>query len=277
MAVITQMRYVNSLGEEVSFGGGPSPWRFGQTDLLDASLDHRSVGGAITSFDAGIAKRSLRVYLVDGTEEERDRFADVLGADARLMRPGTLWAGGCYMRCYASALAYSDWYQLDGMMTADVTFTAERPMWVRESSHVLAVYDEPAGGLDYPHDHAYDYAYSSGTTAVIDNASPLPCRCDIAFPGPCDNPFVIIAGNRYQVMASAARGELIIVRGFGRRKDIVLRSASGAEQSIFAKGVREPGANVFAEVPPGQSVASWDGSSNIGVTLYEERWTPCQR
>lgn len=272
--MIDELRYVNSLGDEVSFGGAPSAWGFGETDLLDASLDYASVGGVITSFSAGIQQRALRV-LVDGADHDaRRRVVDVLGVDARRCEPGTLHAGGCYMRCYASGIALADWHYFDGYAALDVTLTAERPYWVRETSHTLTVLDEPEGGLDYPHGYAYDYTYSTGTTAVIDNPSPLPSPCDIVFPGPCSNPFVIIAGNRYQVMASAEKGELIIVRGYGRRKDIVLRSSSGSEQSIFAAGVREGRAHVFAEVPAGESVASWDGVNNVGVTLYEERMTP---
>lgn len=272
--MIDELTYVNSLGQEVSFGGAPGRWGFGETDLLDMSMDFASTGGVITSFSSGISTRSLRVLVDGGDEGARRRLVDVLGVDARRCVPGTLRAGGCYLRCYASGLALSDWYYFDDMAAIDVTFTVERPAWVRKTSHTLAVLDKPEGGLDYPHDYAHDYTYSTGTTAVIANPSPLPSPCDIAFPGPCVNPFVIIAGNRYQVMASAGKGELIIVRGYGRRKDIVLRSAAGVEQSIFAAGVREEGAHVFAEVPAGESVASWDGVNNVGVTLYEERWTP---
>ena len=101
----------------------------------------------------------------------------------------------------------------------------------------------------------------------------LPCACDIAFAGPCVQPYVIIGGNRYQVRSTVEAGQLLLVRGYGG-KDIAIRHSDGTERSAFAQGVREPGANIFAEVPVGDSVASWSGSYNVSVTLYEERTTP---
>ena len=272
--MIREIRYVNSLGAEVTFGGEAEHWGFGETDLLDFGMEYNEVGGRITSFTSGIAQKSLQVYLWDGTEEERKAFVDVLCVDARRGKPGTIYAGDSYLTCYASGLAMAEWYYFEGMLTATITITAERPVWVRDHRQTLKAYAAPEGGLDYPHDYAYDYTYSSGTTAVVSNPSPLPSPVDIAFPGPCTNPFVIIAGNRYQVMASAAKGELILVRGYGRKKDIILRSASGDEQSIFSAGIRKANAHVFSEVPSGDSVASWDGVNSIELTVYEELITP---
>ncbi len=36
----------------------------------------------------------------------------------------------------------------------------------------------------------------------------------------------------------------------------------------------EDGARPFAEIPVGRSVASWSGSYNVEVVMYEERCSP---
>ena len=210
----------------------------------------------------------------EGSLGERNRFADVLDYDVRTGQAGTLWAGGSWMRCWIPNRKVSEWEHYDSMAVYECTVLTDRPVWVRQEEIVLAAV-EPTddAGLNYPHDYPHNYAYSAGASARVRNPFMLPCKCDIAFPGPCRDPYVIIGANRYQVKTEVQAGQLLIVRGFGDR-GIVLRHSDGTERSAFAAGVREPGANVFAEVPVGSLTAAWSGSYNVSVTLYDERPTP---
>lgn len=263
--------YENSLGERIAFGEGC--WHYADTDVFDTSQAHRSIGGRITGFDRGIAEMSMKVWL-DGPEEERRRLADVTSYDVRTGRPGTLWANGCRMSCWIPGIAPKDWYQLEDMYCAELTVVSDDPVWVRTASVTLeARADLEIGGLDYPHDYPHDYLYSSGTSVVIENPFRLPAKCDIYIPGPCTDPYVIIAGNRYQVRGSVDKGQLLVIRGYGDR-EIVARSSDGTERSLFDRRVTEEGARPFAEVPVGRNVASWSGSYNVEVVMYEERTSP---
>lgn len=273
--MIRKLRYVNSRGDEIVFGGKKAPWRFGATDIFNLSSEYSSTGGAITSFSRKIQDRSLLVFMRSGTLAERNRLADVLGYDKSVCQHGTLYAGGSYLKCYAKDVEEADWHYMDGMLTADLTFAIDRPSWIRAESVTLsALKGDAIGGLNYPHDYPHDYLRSADTSTLLRNPFMLPASCDIVFPGPCTEPYVIIGGNRHQVKASADKGQLIIVKGFEQPKDILIRSAAGAERSIFAQGVRDEGAQVFGKIPVGDSVASWSGSYNIEVTMYEERATP---
>lgn len=272
--MIRELRYVNSRGDEVRFGGGSGPWRFGQLDIFDTEAQARTVGGAVTGFSHGVRELSLAVHMLEGSAAERNRLADVLDYDVRTGSPGTLWAGESRMRCWIPSRSMSEWSIYDSRCVLECTVLSDRPVWVRDVEIVLeARQDLVIGGLDYPHDHPHDYLYSAGASVRVSNPFMLPAKCDLAFPGPCVQPYVIIAGNRYQVMATVERGQLLLVRGYGDR-GIVVRHSDGTERSVFAQGVREPGANIFAEVPVGESVAAWSGSYNVSVKLYEERTTP---
>lgn len=278
--MIRTLSYVNSLGMSVEFGGDrpKRPWMFGDTDIFDIDLDYETVGGTIVSFSPGIRRMSLEVFMRSGTREERNRFVDVVSYDTRVGVPGTLLAGESSMRCYIQRAQMADWQYFDGMLFSELTVTSDRACWLRKHSMTLAKREGlEVGGLNYPYTYRHNYKYSTGTSVMLDNPFMLPAKCDIAFPGPCTDPYVIIAGNRYQVRTSAKKGQLVIVRGYpvdGARKQIVFRDVNGIERSILSDGVREPGAQIFAEVPVGQSLASWSGSYNVAIDLYEERLSP---
>lgn len=272
--MIRKLRYVNSRGDEIVFGGDSGPWGFGRMDIFDARQEYRSTGGRVTSFAGGIRELSMAVVMRGGSASERNRFADVTAYDVRAGVPGTLWAGESFMRCWIAGFELSEWDWYDSWAVYDCTVVSDRPWWVRVVEQTLeARVADQGGGLDHPHDHPHDYSYPSGTTAVVRNPFMLPARLDIAFAGPCVSPYVVIGQNRYQVMATVERGQLLIVRGYGER-DIVIRHSDGTETSAFAQGVREEGARIFAEVPPGDLPAAWSGAYNVGLTLYEERTTP---
>lgn len=269
--MIDKLRYVNNLGEEIVFGEGP--WNFGETDLFDFEAEPVTIGGSIVGFERPMAKNSLTVIL-DGPEELRNRLSDVTAYDRAIKKPGTLWAGDGYRKCWVAGLKPDDWYQIGTMYEADLTIVADEAVWVRSVSKTLAPAQEKDGsGLDFPFDFEFDFDYSAGTSVVLENPFRLPAKCDIVIPGPCASPYVIIGGNRYQVNTTVEKGSLLIIRGYGER-GIFIRSSDGTERSVFRQGVRDDGAHVFAEVPVGKSVAAWVGAYSIEVILYEERDSP---
>lgn len=272
--MIRELKYVNSRGDEVVFSG-QSVWKFSETDIFNLSLDYNTVGNSITSFETTIREFSLAAIMRNGSAAERDRFIDVVSYDSYVLQKGTLYAGNSYMRCYVSAVDVENWYYDDGSENLTIKIVTDEPYWVRKySKDLISEVIDTTFGKDYPYDYPYDYTVSSSASSVLENPFMLPAVADITFGGPCVSPYVIIAGNRYQVNASASNGELIIIKGFAVAKDIYLKSITGDEQSIFSSGVREDGANVFAEIPVGKNSVAWSGAYNISVDMYEKRRVP---
>lgn len=270
------LRYVNSRGESVDFGYRRGMWLYGETDIFDMSQGHNSVDEVITSFKSGIRKLKLRAILAAGDLAERDRFTDVISYDTRLCRHGRLEAGVSYMECFVSSYEVSHCTE-DDFAVYDLTIVTDRPVWVRKSSVVLmATSGQKRGGLNYPHGYPHNYLKSDRAARQFENPFSLPCSVDIAFPGPCRDPYVIIAGNRYQVMEDVKKGQLLIVRGFGDR-DVVLRGQNGGETSVFASRENREGARIFAKVPPGVCNASWPGQYNVNIDIYDEGLVPVWR
>lgn len=271
--MIRELKYVNSMGEEVVFKGDLS-WKFNDTDIFNIALDYNTIGNSITSFESNTRKFSLAAIMRGGSTEERNRFIDVVSYDSYVLQPGTLYAGDSYMNCYISSVEFSAWYYSDASINADITIVSDTPYWVRKVSQTLTPSAEStAFGLDYPYDYPYDYMASSDNSSILTNPFMLPAIADITFGGPCVSPYVIIGNNRYQVDATAEKGQLIIIKGMGT-KDIVLRGVTGEEQSLFANGLREDGANVFAQIPVGKNSIAWSGAYSVVVDMYEKRRSP---
>ena len=276
--ILMPMSYTNSAGEVIDFSGAlpgsRAVYRYGVTDIFNMSLEYSTVSDVITAFRSGIRKMSLTIILDGGGVEERNRFLDVISYDTRACSHGRLTAGSSYMECYVLGYDISHAH-MDDLAVYDLTLVSDRPVWVRKHEVVLAYEKaEATEGLDYPHDYPFDYGHSDGPSADFVNPFALPSACDIVFPGPCFQPYMRIGSNLYQVMEDVQENGLLIVRGHGQEKDIIVRSIDGTERSVFDKGVRKPGAQIFDPVPPGKSAVAWSGTMNVSVTLYDEGLAP---
>lgn len=269
----TTMTYTNGAGESIEFAPG-SPWGYGETDLRDWTWDYEEACGRATGFRRSPRDFTLDAIMRGGSAEERDRAYDVLEHDVRAGSPGTLRAGGSSMRCYAVGCEKDRWWYDGSRMRLTIKFHADEPVWVRERTvdfpkDAGSAYS--GGGLDYPHGYPYDYKREDRASRA-ENPFPSPCRFRLTFYGPAENPYVTIAGNRYQVNASVPDGGLLVVDS--REGTIVMRDREGVESSLFASGTRAPGARIFAPMPGGASDLSWTGDFGFAITYIEERSEP---
>ena len=273
----TTMTYTNGAGESIEFAPG-SAWGYGETDLRDWSWDYDEACGRATGFRRAPRDFTLHAIMRGGSTEERDRAYDVLEYDVRAGSPGTLRAGGSAMECYAVECSKDLWWYDGGRMRMEVRFHADEPVWIRERTVDFPKDSGAAyagGGLDYPIAYPYDYKREDRASRA-ENPFHSPCRFRLTVFGPAENPYVIIAGNRYQVNASVPADGLLVIDS--RAGTITLRDRGGAESSVFASGVRTEGARIFAPIPGGVSALSWTGDFGFSVTYIEERsepaWTP---
>lgn len=264
--------YKNGAGDRVEFRIDGS-WHYNNTDLHDYEWSYNEVSGRVASFTREPRDFKLHAVMAGGSLEERNRALDVFEHDVYAGKPGTLICGECRMRCWVIASAKDLWWYADGSMDADLTIHADDPVWTRERT-LQFFRDESAGAggfLDYPHGYPYDYR-ADERASLLHAPFPRPCRFRLVFYGPAESPYVIIGGNRYQVNASLSEGDLLTVDSL--EGTIVLRSATGTESSLFASGVREEGASIFADMPAGSVPVSWSGAFGFDVTYIEERSEP---
>ena len=274
--MIRTLTYTNNLGRSIEFSA-ESVWHFAGNDLFNIKTEYSQVGNTITSFSKGIREFALNAYLRNGTVHDINNFIDVISYDMHVAKPGILRAGESYMYCYISSCELAEYQHIDGYANLSLTVLSDNPIWIRKSIATLTQRtSKPVDGLNYPYNYPHNYLMSNDENASVTNPFQLPAKCNISFSGPCVSPYVIIGRNRYQVLgATASKGQIIIIRGFGT-KDIVVKDIDGSETSIFELGVRKQNAHCFAEIPVGENTASWPGTPNIEISIYEERMSPWQ-
>lgn len=264
--------YTNHAGETVEMRVDGT-WHYGETDLHDYEWGYDTVSDRVAGFRREPRDFSLRVMMDGGTAAERNRAADVFESDVAAGVPGTLRVGLSSMRCWVTASSKASWWFSEGTMAMDLTVHADDPVWTRETTaqFLRQSTEASSGGLDYPFDYAFDY--SGGTsTSVVTNPYALPCACRLTIYGPAVSPYVIIAGNRYQVDVTVPDGGLLIIDGLERT--IVSRTPDGIDLNAFADGVRAEGARPFARIPSGTSEVRWGGAFGFDCTMVEERSEP---
>ncbi|MBB3171806.1 hypothetical protein [Parvibacter caecicola] len=270
-----KMRYVGSNGDEVVFWGRKAPFQYGRSNLFDLDQEYRSTGGRITGISRSIREIGLTVFMRGGSLAERDRFLDIISYDARELKPGKLWVGQSYISCFFLSYEVSEALKYESQAVYECTLVTDQPYWVRSKRYTLTGGSgEIAGTLDYPRDYPYDYVRHSDNMDQIANPFPTAAKVNIAFAGPATEPYLRIGQNRYQVHRSVERGQLLLVRGFGPKQEIVIRHSDGTETSALSDGERSAGAYIFATVPPGRHTAAWGGNNAIEVELFEERSAP---
>lgn len=270
-----KMRYVGSKGDEIAFWGDRAPWQYGKSDLFNLKQSYRSVGGRVTDISCAIREIGLTVFMRGGSLEERDRFYDIVSYDFRTLSPGKLYVGQSYLSCWFLDYEVAEALKYKSQAVFDCTLLSDEPYWVRSKRYTLTGGSgEIAGTLDYPHDYPYDYVRQSDNMEQITNPFSTPAKVNIAFAGPATEPYLRIGQNRYQVHCSVERGQLLLIKGFAPKQNIVIRHSDGTETSALSYGERSDGSYIFADVPPGRHVAAWGGNNAIEVELFEQRSVP---
>lgn len=252
-------------------------------DGFDAYIDYGD-GMRSHSWSRTITSKSIRGLTLNSreidvtvrlTDEKANELRRVADADVSAKLPGTIIVDGEWkMRCYIVASktkeVYWDWLELSLTLALVDSY-----WWRRKKQHFVAGLTED--GLDYPHDHEYDFSFQIGegriTVDSLIGALPL-----VRFYGPCTNPYVTIGGNRYEVDANVPSGSTATIDATTAKPTVVLSDAFGNKQSIFALAVRDGGLNggsyAFQPLPGGALTVTWSGSFAFDVEWVEKDTEP---
>lgn len=268
-----RLQYVPSVGAEPISLDGPVAWTqagaagirghawtwtLGYRDLFNATRPAREV--------------TLTVYASFAAADELRRAAD---ADVMQRKPGTLVFDGTWrQRAYILEADVKPYYH--GVL-ADLTVALMEGAWWAVQTKAF-VPDSGQGQdewLDYPFDYEHDYGTSASSDSVdtgLLSASPI----RLTIYGPATNPYVVIAGNRYQANINIPTGAHLVIDGM--EHTIKLVSQSGHVSDAFSSGERGSGQGggsyIFEPVPAGESAVSWDRSFGFDLGWYDLEGEP---
>jgi len=274
--MIEQITFINHINETMEWGRNGI--FVNSNDLHDYSWNFISNNNRISSFNMGIAKKSIPIMICCNSEEEgirlKNRLMEVCEKDVLAASHGKLVIGEYYLKCYFTASKKTEYLKNKGYMKATLTITTDFPKWVKESK-VSFMRSASSGSqtgkrnFDFNYDFPIDYT-SEMTNKKLNNTGFVATNFRMIIYGPVVNPIIHISGHRYQVNCPIEDGEYLTIDSL--EKTINLTQNDGTVMNKFNNRNRE--SYIFEQIPSGENSVTWDGNYGFDLILLEERSEP---
>ena len=269
-----EVYYKNHLGEKLGLVGAPY---FAQTgDFLDYAWSYSTNQyGRISSFERPVQEKELTLTVKGGSHkgyrDALERFYRTVEVDIAALQPGRLYVDGTYLLCYIFGSTKVEWEEDGSMADLTVKVVTDYPFWIKESTYQFREpKDDPAmSGLDFPADYPNDYA-SEVLMKYIKCSHFLPSNFEMVVYGPCVNPSVEIASQKYQVFTEVAKDEYLEINSY--TGTVVRAMTDGTLVNEFNSRNKEY--EIFKKIPPGTSSLYRNGTFGLDLTLFQERSEP---
>ena len=272
------LTYTNHLGRKARIADG-GHLHLMKSDLFSHEWDYESEGQRVWGLRLDARRLTLPIGMLDGTLAERTELFQTFEADARSGVCGRLEFHGYVLECLPVAASLDAWWFADGIEERTVTLVAPRPLWARDESHSFMPTPEDQGtasaGLDYPHDYAHDWGRTTEMERVITVGTAGESEFRLIVYGPATDPYVIIAGNRYEVDVSVPSGSRLELDT--RDRTIRRIGSSGDVTNCYAarvRGRRGGGSYAFQPLPGGRHVITCNGTFGFDIIIHDERTEP---
>lgn len=269
--MLEQFKYVNHLREVVEFGKGGIYANY--NDLRDYQWSFSKVNSKISRFNKEIVSKKLPVIIQAPTEAEaltiKNRLFEVIEKDVLSGKYGMIVIGGYYYRCYITASKKSEYLISKRHLRVDLTVSSDCPVWVKETEVNFNTATASDGGLNFPHDYAFDFTNLMNAQNV-NNTSFAGCNFRMVIYGACMNPTIIIGGNTYQVNCTVESGQYLTIDCAAKK--VYLTKANGETVNQFNN--RNKSYYIFEPIQPGINAVSWTGDLKFDVILLDERGEP---
>lgn len=252
----------------------------GPTSFVGTGDAIRSRAWAYTLGRSGLLSASRNAREVEcvlyADYETADALRRAADADVQAGTPGTFVACGEWsQRGYVLSSAPGNIHF--GRVELTLTIALLDGAWwrLRTVSLMPGSGSGDASGLGYNYGYNHDYTKPQ-SGGRIDNQSLVACKPRLVFYGAVTDPYIIIAGNKYQVTGSVASGARIEVDG--RDMTVKMVTSDGTVTDKFSSALRGSGEGggqyIFQPIPPGVSGVTWDDSFGVDVCWYEEEGEP---
>ena len=209
---------------------------------------------------------------------QMNRLHAITEVDALNQTPGRLYVEDQYISCFLAVSGDVKTAPMNGNFAMHtVTCLIVRPVWCTDQNFVFNPPSQdpaPVDDMGKKYNLRYPYRYSSSLiTRGIINDHYADAPAIITIYGPAGNPQITIGGNVYGVNTVVSASERLVIDQINHTIEVV--GSEGQKKSVF--NLRNKTADIFAPVPPGQSVVTQSDSFLFSVTLVEQRsqlkWT----
>lgn len=275
--MLDKMKYVNSRGQVIEFGKKPFFINYSEIRKYAWNYDLHRNYNRIARFNRGLTEKRLPVVIAADNAEActvaKNQLHDVINYDIAKKAKGKLYVGEHYIEGYFIAAEPSSYLESPYVARIDLTFCAEKSVWVKEIVTEFIRKTDSVADIDSkspPYAYPYDYLMENTSRTNIENTTTTDAPIAIVINGYAENPSIRIGQNLYELEVTVGQGEYLIIDGLN--KEAKLYDLTGNSASVF--GYRNKLHDLFAKVPEGNNAVSWSGSFEFTITLYEERSEP---
>lgn len=249
--------------------------------LFDHAYDSVEEDNNILEFERGIIDKQLSIDIT-GTSRKNlntaiDLLEEVTEKDIQLMKPGRLYVGESYLKCWLIGSEKSRWISDLESIGNKLTIRTDYPYWITEKRFSYRKSSGEVAGsehLEYPHDFPYDYARGTNTGRLY-NEHYTDSGFKMIIYGPCINPIIRISEHVYEVKTTINEGEYVIIDSssrYAKDRKIVKIKVDGTEEDIFNS--RNKDSDIWKKIPPGEHTVLTDGNFGFEIILLNERSGP---
>lgn len=270
------LTYTNHLGQTVTVGDGALHWL--GTDLLSHEWSYEADGQRAWGLRLGARTFELAIGMMGGSLAERTALYRALEADAVNGRPGTLSWRGYNLTVIPVASSLDNWWFDDGIEERTVRLLAPRPLWTHDVTQQFRTTDNDnveSVDLDYAYEYAHDWMAPQVRSRPLKVDTMGETEFRLVVYGPATDPYVTIAGNRYEVAVSVPAGSRLELDT--RDRTIRLVGRQGDVTNCYAqrtRGIRGGGSYAFQPLPRGLHEVLCDGTFGFDVVIHDERTEP---
>lgn len=267
--MITGLKYTNSAGKIFDFDQQGVHPRF--ETVFDWEVDTLQLNGELAAYSREPRDLEVALTIVGRIDKSQvmNTLYSALAYDLANQTFGYLSVGDWSIPCALIKSSKTLWWREKQPTDYSLTFRSFYPFWTKTVTYQFFKVSEIGSALDYEHDFAFDYG-GSGQSSIVTVDSVFESDFFLRIYGPATNPYVIIAGNRYEVDVSVPEGSLLEVDSAAGT--VTLISDTGVRSNVFGStpdAYSGSGEWIFQPIPPGTSSLAWDGTFGFDLLIYE--------
>lgn len=267
--MLENIKYVNSIGQEVVFG--TDGLYANENELRDYSWNYSSSDNYINSFYRAIKDKKLPIIIFADTEEngirKKNSLNEIFDIDVITKKQGKLYIGDYYLECYITESTKSIYLQSKKELHADLKVTSTGA-WIRESTTLFIKKEYEEEGLNFPFNYPLNFSINGFQNNVLENDHFADSNFRIVISGYAQNPEIVIGGHLYRVNVIVGEDEQLIIDS---RDRTIMLNRNGIGENHFRD--RETEYYIFEKIKAGNQTVIW-GEFNFEITLFNERSEP---
>ena len=288
--------YENNRGQRINLS--EHPYYLDIEPLLDYqwsySQKEKRRGNIIAGFAKDIQSMDLTLNILARETRRRDEaideFNNLIEADIYDGIAGKIWLNDWYTRGYIISSQNTKWQYGKPIVQKKVKLVREQENWyhsvrignfgnteqeeafnfVEDEIKTFERYEGDGVSLLEGYNYEFDYMADIQSQQRISNPNATPCEFIISIQGYVNRPVVQIGENVIAVDVEVPHGANLQVDSSA--KTAILTLADGTMINVF--GARDPDYYLFARIPSGNNIVTWNGSYMWEVKMLEERSEP---